>query len=113
MDTELNPNSIPFNLSTVIKLNVGGKEFMTSLGTLMSDQNSMLAKMFSSDAVANGRVPANKDENGAFFIDSCPKYFGIILNFLRRRKLEKSEKIDMEFLRNEAEYFGIEGKIST
>ena len=112
MDTELNPNSIPFNLSTVIKLNVGGKEFMTSLGTLMSDQNSMLAKMFSSDAVANGRVPANKI-NGAFFIDSCPKYFGIILNFLRRRKLEKSEKIDMEFLRNEAEYFGIEGKMNT
>ena len=53
MDTEVNPASIPFNLSTVLKLNVGGKEFMTSLGTLMSDQNSMLAKMFSSDAVAN------------------------------------------------------------
>ena len=97
MDTELNPNSIPFNLSTVIKLNVGGKEFMTSLGTLMSDQNSMLAKMFSSDA--SGRVPANQDANGAFFFDRCPRYFSVILNFMRSGQLEKRADIDMNFLR--------------
>ena len=40
MNTEVNPNS-------VVKLNVGGMMFMATQGTLLSDQNSMLAKMFS------------------------------------------------------------------
>jgi hypothetical protein len=38
MDPGINPNS-------VVKLNVGG----TTQGTLLSDQNSMLAKMFSTE----------------------------------------------------------------
>ena len=46
MDSEINPNS-------VVKLNVGGTMFMTTQGTLLSDQNSMLAKMFS--PATNGR----------------------------------------------------------
>ena len=103
MDTGSNSNS-------VLKLNVGGKEFMTTLGTLSSDQNSMLARMFSTDA--NGRISATQDVNGAFFIDRCPKYFGVILNFLRCGKLEKVANIDLKFLRNEAEYFCIQGKIN-
>ena len=96
---------------SVLKLNVGGKEFMTTLGTLRSDQNSMLAKMFHSDA--NERLPATQDANGAFFIDRCPKYFAVILNFMRSGKLEKGANIDLEFLRNEAIHFGINGKITT
>ena len=103
MDTCVNPN-------TVLKLNVGGKEFMTTQGTLSSDQNSMLARMFSTDA--NGRIPATQDANGAFFIDRCPKYFGVILNFLRSGKLEKVANVDLKFLRNEAEYFCIQGKMN-
>ena len=100
--TELHSNSM-------VKLNVGGKELMTTLGTLRSDQNSMLAKMFSSDASV--RVPANQDANGAFFFDRCPRYFSVILNFMRSGKLEKTADIDMNLLRHEAKYFGIEGKI--
>ena len=69
MDPGINPNS-------VVKLNVGG----TTQGTLLSDQNSMLAKMFSTET--NGRIPAIQDDSGAYFIDRCPKYFGVILNFL-------------------------------
>ena len=103
METCVNPNS-------VLKLNVGGKEFMTTQGTLSSDQNSMLARMFSTDA--NGRIPATQDVNGAFFIDRCPKYFGVILNFLRSGKLEKVANVDLKFLRNEAEYFCIQGKVN-
>ena len=103
MDTGLHSKS-------VLKLNVGGKEFMTTLGTLRSDQNSMLAKMFSSEA--NESFPANRDANGAFFIDSCPKYFGVILNFLRRGKLETGANIDLQFLRIEAIHFGIVGKMN-
>ena len=103
MDTCVNPNS-------VLKLNVGGKEFMTTQGTLSSDQNSMLARMFTTDT--NGRIPATQDANGAFFIDRCPKYFGVILNFLRSGKLEKVANVDLKFLQNEAEYFCIQGKMN-
>ena len=49
--TGVNPNS-------VVKLNVGGTMFMTTQGTLLSDQNSMLAKMFSSET-NGGRFPGN------------------------------------------------------
>ena len=92
----------------IVELNVGGKAFMTTLGTLRSDQNSMLAKMFPSEA--NERL--NRDANGVPFIDRCPKYFGVILNFMRSGKLEKGPNIDLEFLRNEATHFGIVGKMN-
>ena len=44
--------------------------------------------------------PGIQDENGAYFIDSCPKYFGIILNFLRIGVMEKVANVDLKFLRN-------------
>ena len=69
----------------------------------------MLAKMFSTET--NGRIPAIQDENGAYFIDSCPKYFEIILNFLRRGVMENGANVDLKFLRNEAEYFCIQGLV--
>ena len=46
-------------LNEIIKICVGGQDFKTTRATLMSDQNSMLAKMFESDAM--GRIPANRD----------------------------------------------------
>ena len=52
MDTEIDPNS-------VVKLNVGGTMFMTTQGTLLSDQNSMLAKMFSPET-NGGRFPGKE-----------------------------------------------------
>ena len=103
MDPEKNPNS-------VIKLDVAGTIFKTTQGTLLSDQNSMLAKMFSTER--NGRIPAViQQDTGAYFIDRCPKYFGIILNFLRSGLLEKGENIDLNFLRNEAKFFCIESLV--
>ena len=102
MDPGINPNS-------VVKLNVSGTIFQTTQGTLLSDQNSMLAKMSSTET--NGRIPAIQDDSGAYFIDRCPKYFGIILNFLRGGVIEKGANVDLKFLRTEAEYFGIEGLV--
>jgi len=102
MDPGINPNS-------VVKLNVGGTIFQTTQGTLLSDQNSMLAKMFSTEK--NGRIPAIQDDSGAYFIDRCPKYFGIILNFLRGGVVEKGANVDLKFLRAEADFFCIEGLV--
>ena len=102
MDPGINPNR-------VVKLDVGGTLFKTTQGTLLSDQNSMLAKMFSTEK--NGRIPAMQDDSGAYFIDRCPKYFGIILNFLRAGVMEKGANVDLKYLRTEAEYFCIEGLV--
>jgi len=57
------------NPNSVLKLNVGGKEFMTTQSTLLSDQNSMLAKMFSPDS--NGRIPATQDDRGLFSLTAA------------------------------------------
>ena len=80
MDPGINPNS-------VVKLNVGGTIFQTTQGTLLSDQNSMSAKMFSTET--NGRIPAIQDDSG-----------GVV---------EKGANVDLKFLGTEAEYFCIEG----
>lgn len=61
----------------IIRLNVGGISFTTSLDTLLSDENSMLALMFS------GRYNVEKDEEGRYFIDRDGTHFRYILNFLR------------------------------
>ena len=94
-------------VNEIIKICVGGQNFKTTRGTLMSDENSLLAKMFDHDDM--GRAPAAKDETGAFFIDRSPKYFGSILNFLRTGEIEAPICLDMKFLLLEAEYYGIEG----
>jgi len=72
--------SLPEGIPSVVKLNVGGKIFMTTHSTLTSHPNSMLGAMFS------GRYPLNKDEDGAYFLDTNPKTFEYILNYLRRGK---------------------------
>ena len=96
------------SVNDIIKICVGGQEFKTTRGTLMSDQNSMLAKMFESDLL--GRVAAARDpDTGAYFIDRSPKYFESILNFLRTGEIECPCCLDLKFLLQEADYYGIEG----
>lgn len=95
------------NQNPIIHICVGGRNFKTTRTTLMSDENSMLAKMFENDI--SGRSPAVKDENGYYFIDRSPKYFESILNFLRTGEVEAPACLDVRFLLKEAEFYGIEG----
>jgi BTB/POZ domain len=61
----------------VVKLNVGGKEFLTLRSTVQS--NAVLADYVS-------RAEANSEYNGtAIFIDRDPTHFGMILTFLRNK----------------------------
>ncbi|XP_062521824.1 uncharacterized protein LOC134196637 [Corticium candelabrum] len=60
-----------------VKLNVGGHKFSTSLTTLRSQPDSMLAVMFS------GRHQLATDEDGAYFIDRDGTHYRHILNYLR------------------------------
>lgn len=63
--------------NAIVKLNVGGTHFETTLVTLTSTSDSMLAAMFS------GRFTLPRDREGRVFIDRDGKRFRYILNFLR------------------------------
>ena len=86
----------------IIKLNVGGKLFMTSITTLHRDPNCMLAAMFSQ------RFELVKQDDGAYFIDRDGTYFRHVLNFLRTGKLPRRvTDVCADELREEAEFYNI------
>ncbi|XP_002015385.2 BTB/POZ domain-containing adapter for CUL3-mediated RhoA degradation protein 3 [Drosophila miranda] len=63
--------------SQYVKLNVGGRLYYTTIGTLTKHNDTMLSAMFS------GRMEVLTDSEGWILIDRCGNHFGIILNFLR------------------------------
>jgi len=92
-----------YNSPNVVKLNVGGTVFTTTLETICKGK-SMLSVMFS------GKFSMKPNENGEYFIDRDPTYFGHILNYLRKGtidmgKFEQNQLID---LKEEIEYYQIE-----
>ncbi|CAG9759783.1 unnamed protein product [Ceutorhynchus assimilis] len=102
----------PIFTSDWVTLNVGGKCFTTSKKTLiMSEPESMLARMFSEE---NGfLIPSSIDKNGAYLIDRSPKYFEPILNYLRCGQLIYDKNVNPEGILAEARFFGIESVIPT
>jgi len=64
----------------------------------------MLAKMFDPDS---GLEPAYS-EDGVYFLDSNPKYFGIILDWLRYRKVMADSQINLKHVAEVASFFGLE-----
>ena len=89
--------------SKILYLDIGGRKFSTSLGTLLKYPTSMLGLMFS------GRVPSTKDKDGNYFIDADGDMFVYILNFLRRNQLCLPEDFcEYERLLLEVEFFQIE-----
>lgn len=87
-----------------MRLSVGGVHFETSIDTLISDPNSMLAAMFS------GRHNVLKDEEGRYFIDRDGTHFRYILNYLRDGNtyipFENQQLVDE--LYEEVKFFNIE-----
>eukprot|EP00112_Aurelia_sp_Birch-Aquarium-sp1_P025512 Seg851.3 transcript_id=Seg851.3/GoldUCD/mRNA.D3Y31 product="BTB/POZ domain-containing protein KCTD14" protein_id=Seg851.3/GoldUCD/D3Y31 len=86
----------------VIKLNVGGQIFETSLKTLRKYPGSFLAEMFSREH------QIIKGADGAFFIDHDGTYFRHILNYLRVGVIPAKvvEQLGQELL-PEAEFYGL------
>ena len=91
-------------IPSIVKLNVGGKRFTTSLQTLARDPNSMLAAMFS------GRHEVETTEDGSFFIDRDGTYFRFILNYLRNGELILPEGVTfLAELEAEAKFYQVQG----
>ncbi|GJQ08905.1 hypothetical protein GpartN1_g696.t1 [Galdieria partita] len=89
--------------SSVVKLNVGGKYFETTVDTLTKYSDSMLSAWFS------GKYSMQKDDNGYIFLDRDGDRFRHILNYLRCGTIHIGEDIRLlgEIL-EEAEYFGLQ-----
>jgi hypothetical protein len=88
-----------------VKLNVGGKIFVTTLTTLQREPDSVLA------SIASGRwTPSAAD--GAFFIDRNPRVFECILDYLRSDEIPCDmvpRKVSTLRLYKEAQYFLLPG----
>ena len=94
----------PMQASSIIKLNVGGHYFTTSLQTLTKDPNSLLGTMFS------GKYKTRAGEDGAVFIDRDGTHFRFILNFLRTGKLTLPEGATaLAEFKEEADFYQILG----
>ncbi|KAL9951606.1 hypothetical protein ACROYT_G044301 [Oculina patagonica] len=95
------------HFSKMVKLNVGGHFFSTSLETLTKDAGSMLHAMFS------GRFDTKPSEDGSYFIDRDGTHFRYILNYLRTAELIVPEdKIVRRELLAEAKFYQVQGIIN-
>ena len=87
-----------------IKINVGGRMFLTSLKTLRKEPESVLALMFSE------KFNLKKEDDGSFFIDRDGTVFHHVLNYLRDGKILEDVIEDHEQqLQSEAEFYGLSG----
>jgi len=89
--------------SEIVKLDVGGKHFTSSIATLTKYPNSLLGEVFS------GEHSLPKNEEGRYFIDRNGKYFSYILEYLRDGQWTVPAKKEVRAkLRKEVKYFGLE-----
>ncbi|KAI5068913.1 hypothetical protein GOP47_0017258 [Adiantum capillus-veneris] len=88
----------------VIRLNVGGKLFVTSSTTLANaGSDSMLSAMIGDYWRTASCAPAAED----FFIDRNPAYFSVLLDLLRTGELHVPPGISERALHREALFYGI------
>jgi len=90
---------------STIKLNVGGRQYFTSLSTLRQYPDTMLGAMFS------GRHTILPDADGSYFIDRDGTHFRHILNLLRSPKtckvVSELPLSVQEELKCECDYYGL------
>eukprot|EP00735_Rhodelphis_limneticus_P015101 TRINITY_DN9260_c0_g1::TRINITY_DN9260_c0_g1_i1::g.13314::m.13314 TRINITY_DN9260_c0_g1::TRINITY_DN9260_c0_g1_i1::g.13314 ORF type:complete len:415 (+),score=59.80,sp/A6H6X4/KCTD4_BOVIN/43.96/1e-11,BTB_2/PF02214.17/8.2e+03,BTB_2/PF02214.17/2.4e-17,DUF87/PF01935.12/0.33,Fib_alpha/PF08702.5/0.57 TRINITY_DN9260_c0_g1_i1:41-1246(+) len=96
-DQKAKIRSAEVDYSTKVKLNVGGRIFVTSPSTLGKYPGSMLV------AFTNPKWKPCVDD-GAYFIDRDPELFSLVLKFLRTGRMPRGE-YDLEELKAEFEFY--------
>jgi len=91
--------------NNIIKLDVGGVRYKTSLNTLIQYPESMLANMFSGRHTNKSII----DSDGYYFIDRDGAIFNYIISFLRNGTLDLDDisKSVVKSILTEADYFNI------
>ncbi|EFA81305.1 hypothetical protein PPL_05284 [Heterostelium album PN500] len=89
------------NYGDWVKLNVGGTIIQTTITTLRKDKDSMLNLMFNKEYGWNHC----RDENGCILIDADPRYFLVILNYLRHGDLIVEPNLNYYGVWSLAKYF--------
>jgi uncharacterized protein YjbI with pentapeptide repeats len=85
-----------------VRLNVGGRIFVTTRSTLTHNGNNMLSFMFGND------WSSATDETGAYLIDRSPEYFAPLLNYLRCGRLVLDPGVSALNVLEEARFFGLD-----
>jgi len=88
----------------IVKLNVGGKGFMTLKSTLMNSPWFV--------ALLSGKFKTEKINKDVYFIDRDPDIFPAVLNYLRNGKnihlsYFKGSKHHFDYFVNECDYYGL------
>jgi len=92
---------------TVIELNVGGVFYATTLSTITSEPNSLLARTFSTPGKS-----MTKDTKGRFFIDRDGVLFRYVLDYLRNKVLTLPDSFhEYRRLKQEAVFYELPGLI--
>jgi len=102
-DVERRMASNASKFKPIVNISVGGKMFAAPKTSLQKYQGSLFDSFLSSDHPL--------DANG-IYVDRDPKYFQIVLNYLREGKVKKSEThplqpSEIDELRQEFEYFKV------
>eukprot|EP01080_Neovahlkampfia_damariscottae_P006290 gene6290-10297_t len=92
-------STVPAEDDDIVKLNVGGKLFITTKSTLFNVDNSLKSMLQSGNF--------KPDLDGAYFIDRSPEYFPLILDYLRNptkdlnllssHLKDKRQKVDFQY----------------
>ncbi|KAH7713854.1 BTB/POZ domain-containing protein KCTD17 [Aphelenchoides avenae] len=85
-----------------VRLNVGGRIFLTMKLTLSS--SPFFARLFESD----DRMPEASAVPSTYFIDRDPDRFSKVLNYLRDGTLYEDKNCNLEELRVEADFYGLD-----
>jgi len=90
----------------LMKVNVGGKIFQTTKDTLLKGSKFFRDLLSSQQSSAN---LVKDEEQAALFIDRNPKYFELLLDYLRSGYLPSSKEEDLRStLQKEATFYGID-----
>lgn len=88
----------------IVTLNVGGQLFTTRRSTLCSVSGSFLANLL------GRRFRVDRDSQGHAFVDRSPKFFGLILDWLRDRAAPHSipeDGTELDAFYHELDYYGL------
>jgi hypothetical protein len=106
-----------------VRLNVGGEIVVTSRATLLSDKDSMLARMFGEKWAVECLLlfvlvfsitckGSRTDETGAVMLDLDPRYFAPILNYLRFGTLALDSNVSADGVRATAAFLQVKGVLA-